>query len=127
LSPIADITIAGQNPSFDRAFISEWMYKTGLSLQGIGYRAVDLHTLAYTYYKLNGLPVPLKDNRSDINTDFIYTDVLGMPPEPKPHVSITGARYEAEALTRFWYGRALYEDFVQYPVPELVKKFAGHL
>jgi hypothetical protein len=43
---------------------------------------------------------------------------VGIPPEPKPHHALNGAKYEAEAFSRLIYGKNLLHEFAQFAVPE---------
>lgn len=95
LGPLPCI-LAGLNPSFDRAFLQEAQYRKTFTSQAVRrfpHRVLDLHSLAVSYALAKGDPIPSRG----YYTDEIYA-VLGLPPEPKPHVTITGARREAEAL-----------------------------
>jgi hypothetical protein len=46
----------------------------------------------------------------------------GIPPEPKPHKALNGARYEMEALSRLIYGKGVFEEFLRYEIPEYLGK-----
>lgn len=88
--------LAGLNPSFDRAFLQEAQYRKTFPAQTVRrfpHRVLDLHSLAVTYALAKGDPVPSRG----YYTDEIYA-VLDLPPEPRPHQALTGARREAEAL-----------------------------
>lgn len=41
----------------------------------------------------------------------------GLPNEPIPHNALTGAKMEAEAFSRFIYGKSFFKEFENYPVP----------
>jgi hypothetical protein len=62
-----------------------------------------------------GLPVPHKNDRSDLSLDTILKYV-GLPEEPKPHIGLNGAKYEAECFSRLLYGKNLLPEFAKYPV-----------
>ncbi len=87
--------LAGLNPSFDRAFLMQAWIRAGRSIKSfpIKHRTIDLHTLAVCYAMAADSIIPSRG----LYTDEIYA-VLDMPPEPKPHTAITGARMEADAL-----------------------------
>lgn len=87
------IIMAGLNPSFDRAFINAASFRAGLGRTRFPHRSIDLHTLAVAHALAAGKPIPAKG----FYTDEIY-ELLALPPEPRPHVAIAGARAEAEAL-----------------------------
>lgn len=87
--------LAGLNPSFDRSFLLKAWIRAGLSIRAfpIPHRTIDLHSLTVSYALATDCIIPSRG----LYTDEIYA-VLDMPPEPKPHTAITGARMEADAL-----------------------------
>lgn len=89
--------LAGLNPSFDRAFLMKAWIRAGHRSEDfpIRHRTLDLHTLAVSYAFACDCIVPSRG----LYTDEIY-GVLDMPPEPKPHRAIVGARMEAQAMRR---------------------------
>lgn len=88
------VMLAGLNPSFDRAFIHACLKRSGAANQRpFPHRVLDLHTLAVCYAIARGEPVPSRG----YYTDEIYA-LLDLPPEPRPHCAIVGARREAEAM-----------------------------
>ncbi len=109
-----DKTLAGQNVSFDRDFLNDSFSRAGMSWH-FSYRTLDLHSMAYMDATKRGLPIPHKNDRSDFNLDSIL-DYVGLPPEPKPHIGINGAKYEAECFSRLLYGKNLLPEFAQYPI-----------
>jgi len=117
---IEDKTIAGQNVDFDIDFLKESSKRCGLNLS-IGKRKVDQHSIVYAHFLKRNILPPLKDGFSDLNSDFIM-NYVGLPPEPKPHRAINGARYEAEALSRLIYGRGMFEEFAGYDIPDYLQK-----
>ncbi len=116
LEMFIDITSGGENPSFDRDFLLDSGKRYNINL-GIGHRSVDLHTLCYTHQRQRGLNPPLNKRRTDLNTDKIL-QYVGLPAEPKPHHALMGAKMEAEAFSRFIYGRPLLKEFANHPVPD---------
>lgn len=87
--------LAGLNPSFDRSFLMQAWLRAGrpIKLFPVPHRTIDLHTLAITYAMACDSVIPSRG----LYTDEIYA-VLDLPPEPKPHTALTGARREADAL-----------------------------
>lgn len=87
--------LAGLNPNFDRSFLMQAWIRAGRSVKTfpIKHRTIDLHTLAVCYALATDCIIPSRG----LYTDEIYA-VLDMPPEPRPHTAITGARMEADAL-----------------------------
>lgn len=49
-------------------------------------------------------------------------EYAGLPPEPKPHRAINGAKREAEAFYRMRYGKPLFPEFKKFPLPEYLLK-----
>ena len=92
------VMLAGLNPSFDRNFLHAAMRRASngamvASGDLFPHRTLDLHTLAVSYAIAKGDPIPSRG----FYTDEIYA-ILDLPPEPKPHRALVGARREAEAL-----------------------------
>jgi DNA polymerase III epsilon subunit-like protein len=112
---IEDKTIAGQNVDFDINFINESSARCGLNFS-LGKRKVDQHSIVYAHFLKRNIRLPLKDGFSDLNSDFIM-NYVGLPPEPKPHRAINGARYEAEALSRLICGKTMFEEFYKLAIP----------
>lgn len=110
-------TIAGQNPSFDISFIKETCIRNNLNFT-LPKRSLDQHTITYFHMVKRGLKPPVHNKRSDLNSDAIMTYV-GIPAEPKPHIALNGALWEAEAFSRLLYDRSLFPQFVQYKIPWL--------
>jgi len=117
---IEDKTIAGQNVDFDINFLNESSARCGLDFN-LGKRKVDQHSIVYAHLLKRNIKSPLKNGYSDLNSDFIM-NYVGLPPEPKPHRAINGARYEAEALSRLIYGRGMFEEFAGYVLPDYLQK-----
>jgi DNA polymerase III epsilon subunit-like protein len=116
---IEDKTIAGQNVDFDIDFLNESSARCGLNFR-LGKRKVDQHSIVYAHLLKRKIKPHLKDGSSDLNSDFIMSYV-GLPPEPKPHRAINGARFEAEALSRLIYGRGMFGEFDKYAIPDYLK------
>ena len=80
------VMLAGQQVgSFDALFLQHMHEICGLGKWPFGYRTVDLHSVAYSKFK------------KSLTLDGILTE-LGLPPEPKPHNALTGARVERDAF-----------------------------
>jgi DNA polymerase III epsilon subunit-like protein len=120
LDNIEDKTIAGQNVDFDINFINESSVRCGLNLS-LGKRKVDQHSIVYAHLLKRNIKPPLKDGFSNFNTDLIM-NYVGLPSEPKPHRAINGARFEAEALSRLLFGKAMFDEFYNYAIPDYLKK-----
>ncbi len=109
-----DKTLAGQNPSFDRDFINDSFARAHIGWH-FAYRTLDLHTMAYMDMVKRGIQIPKKNDRTEITADEIFKYV-GIPAEPKPHIALNGALYEAEAFSRLLYGKNLLPEFSQYKI-----------
>jgi len=120
---IEDKTIAGQNVDFDINFLNESAARCGLNYI-LGKRKVDQHSIVYAHFLKRNSKPPLKDGFSNLNSDSIM-NYVGIPPEPKPHRAINGARFEAEALSRLLLGKHLFEEFYEYAIPEYLKAVNG--
>jgi DNA polymerase III epsilon subunit-like protein len=89
-----DCLLAGMNPYFDRWFLksANEAARTGMKLP-FPHRTLDMHTLMVTWAAAYDVDVPARG---------FYTDailgLLGLPPEPRPHRAIAGARAEAAAF-----------------------------
>lgn len=114
-----NVLIVGHNPMFDLGFLQAAAARHHIDFT-IAHRSLDLHTLAYMHMVQNGVTPPVKNKKSDLNSDTVATYV-GIPAEPKPHNALNGAIWEAEALSRLLFGRNLLEQFGQYPVPWTTK------
>ena len=116
---VRDKTVAGHNVDFDISFINESSLRCGLDFS-LGKRKVDQHSLVYAHLLKRKIAAPLKNGFSDVNSDFIM-NYVGLPTEPKPHRALNGAKYEAEALSRLIYGKALFDEFSGYAIPGYLK------
>ena len=117
IKPIEEKTLVGQNPCFDRNFINDSFRRSSIGWN-FSYRTLDLHSIAYADHIKRGVTIPTKNNRTALNLDGILTYV-GIPEEPKPHNGLTGAKVEAEALSRILYGKNLLPEFAKYPIPNI--------
>jgi len=111
--------IAGQNPMFDYGFLRATAERFRLHFP-FGRRLTDLHSVAYAAMLAAGAEPPLREGASDLTLDRILAFV-GLPPEPKPHLAINGAKLEAEAFSRLVYGKGLLAEFAQYPLPDSLR------
>jgi DNA polymerase III epsilon subunit-like protein len=118
-SNIREKTLAGENPRFDRDFLNASSERYGL--KRIPFRTIDLHTLSYIDHLLKGVEIPLKEGVSDINLDSTL-NYVGLPSEPVPHNALTGAKFEAEALSRIIYGKNLLDEFKKFEIPDYLRK-----
>jgi len=115
-----DQTMSGLHvASYDLPMITEVASSFGKAVN-LGKRAVDLHSVCVAQLLKRGLALPLKDHVSAVNTDFIHP-YCGLPKEPKPHNALTGAKYEAESLSRLIHEKGLFREFAIYDIPSYLK------
>lgn len=112
-----DHTFAGQNISFDMSFVLSAAKRAKINAS-IPKRSIDMHAVCYAHMIQRGLVPPLKNKRTDLDSDKIM-EYVGIPPEKRPHVAINGARIEAEALSRLLYNKNLYEEYRKFSIPWL--------
>lgn len=115
IESVSEHTTAGENPSFDRDFIRKASERYHLNWP-LAYRTIDLHTACYFHMTKRGLTPPVANKRTDLNSDKIMKYV-GIPVEPHPHNALNGAKVAAEALSRLFYDKTLFDDFKDYPIP----------
>ncbi len=113
------ITLAGQNPSFDRDFLNNSFWRAGINFK-FAARNIDLHSVAYYDYLKKGIEIPYKNNHSDLSLDII-AKYAGLDSEPKPHNALNGAKLEAEAFSRIMLGKKLLPEFDEFEIPEYLK------
>lgn len=113
----SDQTFVGMNPTLDYDFLLEGATRNHIDFP-IAKRTIDLHTVAYMHMTQRRLLLPVHNHHSNINSDFIM-EYVGIPTEPKPHIALNGALWEAEALSRLFYDKPLLEEFKKYPIPWL--------
>ncbi len=113
---IANKTLGGYHPSFDRDFLKSSAERYSINLDP-SYRTVDLHSLSYGEHLFLGIEMPIKDGKSDLSLDKTLAFV-GLPAEAKPHNALTGAKLEAEAFSRLTYKTPwLFGEFMHYRLP----------
>ncbi len=114
---LADRTITGQNPSFDRDMLRAAAGRAGLSWD-LAHRTIDTHTLAFVHIVKRGLPPPIDEQhrRSALDLDAVL-NYCGIPSEPEPHNAMTGALCHAEVASRLLFDKPLLPEFAQYPMP----------
>ena len=110
-----DMVIAGMNVSFDINFVEAAAQRAGESAE-LSHRSIDLHTITFTHMLSRGENPPLKHKKTALDSDAVMKYV-GIPVEPKPHIALNGALWEAEAFSRIVYKKPLLDQFIQYPIP----------
>lgn len=111
-----DRTLAGQNVWQDRYMLNAGLSKSGIDWD-FGHRILDLHSVVYAHVMAQGKTIPVGNSMSAINSDFICKYV-GLPKETDVHNALTGAKWEAEAFSRLFYGKNLLAEFANHTIPE---------
>jgi DNA polymerase III epsilon subunit-like protein len=113
-------TFICQNPQFDLSFIDRKSRKYGLKLP-TGYRAFDLHSIAFLrFFQVNN-NILIKDNKSDMGLKNILPFV-GLRDERRFHNALEDAKLTAEAFSRLVYGKNLLEEFNHFKIPDFLLK-----
>lgn len=118
--PIKEKTLVGENPAFDRDSMRFTLMRNGKEWP-LGYRTLDLHTLAFNHHLQRGIDVPHKKGFSMLNLDATLKYV-GLPEESKPHTAFNGTLLETEAYGRLMHGVNTLEDFKDHAIPEYLIK-----
>lgn len=108
-------TLMGQNPGTDLWFMENTANRAGVEWS-FPHRSLDLHSICFAHMVERNLTPPTYNKRSGLNSDKIM-EYVGIPSEPKPHIAINGAIYEAEAFSRLLYGKNLLFEFRDFSVP----------
>ena len=113
-----DTTIAGQNVFTDLYFLQNAAKRAGHTAWPFAHRIIDIHSLAYEHMIKRGLTPPLDavKRHSALNLDAALA-YCGIPGEPKPHNALTGAKCNAEVISRLLYDKQLLPEFERYPIP----------
>lgn len=111
-----DRTLAGQNVWNDLMMLTAAFKRNEIDWD-LGHRIVDMHSAVYAHLKARHQDIPVVDNISAVNSHFIC-DYVGLPKESDPHNALTGAKWEAEAFSRLFYGKNLLPEFADAPIPE---------
>lgn len=110
-----DMVIAGQNVSFDVSMINSALLRVGIS-SPLSARIVDLHSVTYFHMIRRGIEPPILNRKTRIDSDKIM-EYVGINAEPKPHMAINGAIWEAEAFSRMMHNKILFKQFESFPIP----------
>lgn len=108
-------TLLAQNVPFDLGFVQAACKRAG-EQSPFAHRALDLHTLCWMHMTKREITPPTKNNRTDINLDFVL-EYCGLPGEPKPHNALTGAMCHAETFARMAYNQKILPDFSTFDIP----------
>ena len=115
-----DTTIAGQNVFTDVYFLQNAAKRAGHTAWPFAHRIIDIHSLAWEHMVKRGLTPPLNPEKrhSALNLDSAL-QYCGIPEEPKPHNALTGAKCNAEVISRLLYDKKLLPEFEQFDIPWL--------
>lgn len=109
-------TLAGLNPAFDRDFLRAALHASEIPFP-FSHRTIDVHSLCYAHALKRGVPPLMKRGITALSTDPIL-NYVGLPPEPKPHHALMGAKMEAETFSRLVHGTSLLEEFKHHSLPD---------
>jgi DNA polymerase III epsilon subunit-like protein len=114
---LADRTPAGQNVSFDRAYLEAACARAGIQFD-LPFRTIDAHTLGVMHMRKSGLtpPFDVVHKHSALNLDGVM-NYCGIPDEPDPHNALTGALSHAEVVSRLLFDKKLLPEFSQFEIP----------
>jgi DNA polymerase III epsilon subunit-like protein len=115
---MADTTIAGQNVFTDLYFLQNAARRAGHTAWPFAHRIIDIHSLAWEHMVKRGLTPPLNPEKrhSALNLDAAL-QYCGIPEEPRPHNALTGAKCNAEVISRLLHDKKLLPEFEQYEIP----------
>ncbi len=114
---LANRTPAGQNVSFDRAYLEAACMRAGIQFD-LSFRTIDAHTLGVMHMTKRGLmpPFDVERKHSALNLDGVM-NYCGIPDEPDPHNALTGALSHAEVVSRLLFDKKLLPEFSQFEIP----------
>ena len=113
-----DTTIAGQNVFTDAYFLKAAALRAGHTAWPFAHRILDIHTMCYTHMVARGVTPPLDPikKHTALNLDAVL-NYCGIPEEPKPHNALTGAKCNAEVISRLLHNKKLLPEFEQFAIP----------
>ena len=110
-----NLTIVGQNSSFDRDFVHAACKRAGIQFP-FGHRVLDIHTMVWIHMMGQGSVPPTEHKHSRISLNFALR-YCGLPEEQWPHNALTGAVAHAEVFARIAYTKNLLPEFSHLPLP----------
>ncbi|MGC9602550.1 MAG: 3'-5' exonuclease [Minisyncoccia bacterium] len=115
---MADTTVAGQNVFTDLYFLRAAATRAGHTEWPFAHRIIDIHTLCFEHMIKRRVTPPIDPvkRHSALNLDAVL-QYCGIPEEPKPHNALTGAKCNAEVISRLLYGKKLLLEFEQFSIP----------
>jgi len=117
MEPVPDRTPAGLHVgSFDLQFLKQLADELNFDWP-LGSRSIDLHTVMYTYLKMNDPNSYLVNNqRSSITGNFIQK-YCGLSTVETPHNALTDALWEAECFARLIQKKNLIKEYGDNEIP----------
>ena len=112
-----DLVLAGWNAQFDVSFLREEFTRNGIGWP-LGYRSVDLHSVAYFLMQAIDKFTPKHGGMSTVGLNYTLR-WADLPPEPEPHNALTGA----QCNLAFWkHAMGVLESGVEMPdIPKCPK------
>jgi len=112
-------TLAGQNPSFDRDFVSFACARAGIAFP-FAFRTVDTHSLCWLHMNERELTPPSAKMHTALNLTAVLK-YCGLPKEVSPHNALGGAYAHAEVIARMAYNKKLLPEYEKYDIPWMMK------
>lgn len=113
--------LIGQNPKSDIDFL-----KTSYDIAGIdyplGHRSLDTHTIVFMKHMQLGYDILIEQGMYKINLDESLRFVGIKGGEPRPHNALTGAKCEAEVVSRVINGKKLLPEFEDVALPDYLRQ-----
>ena len=101
-------TLVCHNTQFDHAFLEHKARKYGLKFN-VGYKAIDLHSIAFLKYFQEKGEMLIKDGKSDMGLKSILK-LLGIEDKRGFHNALEDAKLAAECFSRLVYGKKLFKE-----------------
>jgi len=121
LYELKDQTIAGQNVHWDADYLRVELKRSGFDDIKIGHRIIDLHSICFAKMIELNFPIPMRNNRTDINLDTILT-FCGLEARLGAHNALEDCKLEAECFSRIIFGKNLLKEYIDFPIPEYLFK-----
>ena len=113
--------LVGQNPKSDIDFL-----KTSYDIADIeyplGHRSIDTHSVVFMKHLQLGKKILIEKWMYKINLDESLRFVWIRWWEPRPHNALTGAKCEAEVVSRVIYGKKLLPEFENIDMPDYLRQ-----
>ena len=109
--------LIGQNPKSDIDFLVESYRRAGVHYP-LWHRSLDTHTIVFMKHLQLWKDILIERWMYKINLDESLRFVGIKWWEPRPHNALTGAKCEAEVISRVIYGKKLLKDFEEIEIPD---------